>query len=1125
MKFVHLHVHSEYSLLDGACRIPELIQKVKELGMPAVAITDHGVMYGVIDFYKIAKENGIKPIIGCEFYLTPTSRFEKKGQKSPLYHLIILAKNLTGYKNLVKLITLSYLEGFYYKPRIDKELLKKYSEGLIGLSSCLAGEIPSYILQGDIDKAKMAINEYLDIFGPSNFYLELQDNGLAEQKFVNDKLIELSKELDVPVVASNDVHYINKEDAELHDILLCIQTNSKLNDKNRLKFNSNEFYLRSSEEMEKLFSHIPQALENTHKIAESCNLEISLNNIILPTFKVPQGETIETYFEKLCWENAEKKFKNITPNIKERLEYEISVIKQMGFAGYFLIVSDFVNFAKNNGIPVGPGRGSAAGSLVAYVLGITNLNPLQWNLIFERSLNPERVTMPDIDIDFCFERRDEVINYVREKYGNDHVAQIITFGTMAARAAIRDVGRVLDIPYREVDRLAKMIPPNSSIEEALSIPELKKLIEENPTYEKLISIAKKLEGYARHASIHAAGIVISRDPITEYVALQTMEDNAIVTQLPMNNLEELGLLKIDFLGLRTLTVINDTLKEIKKRYNIDLDINDIPLDDKKVYNLLQSGETIGVFQLESKGMRNLLKDVKPEKFEDLIAVLALYRPGPLGRLESYIRRKKGEEEVRYLHPALQSILSETYGVIIYQEQVMEIAHKLAGFSLGQADLLRRAMGKKMPEVMEEQREIFIKGAKEKGISEEIAREIFDDMAKFAEYGFNKSHSAAYALISYQTAYLKTYYPKEYMASIMTSVMGNNEKLARYLAEAKRMGIKILPPSINDSMVGFSVTSDGIRFGLSGIKNVGDNVAKAIVEEREKRGKFKSIFDFASRLDTKFINKRALESLIKAGAFDNFNYSRRTFLANIDKILDLSQGFKKKNKLQASLWDISLEEDFSLENLKEFSLEEILSMEKEVLGFYISYDPLMEIQKISNLLFDINIDDLIEMNDGSHVIISGLLKNLRETYDKKDKKMVFATLEDLTGSIDLTIFSSLYEARKNMLIEGKKVIVSGKLENPKDEEERVKIIVEDIKDLDEEVLIIKLDPNKINYSIIFELRDILRRHRGLTPVFIELEESKILTSYEYWVNINNNILLKSLENLLGSSCLTIKKLFD
>ncbi len=1116
MKFVHLHVHTEYSLLDGACRIPDLIQRVKELGMPGIAITDHGVMYGVIDFYKTAKENGIKPIIGCEVYLTPNSRFERKGQKEQLFHLILLAKNQEGYKNLIKLVTLSYLEGFYYKPRIDKELLKNYSKGLIGLTSCIAGEIPTYILQGNIDKARESILEYLSIFEPGDFYLELQDNGLPEQKTVNNTLISLSKELEVPLVASNDVHYLNKEDAELHDILLCIQTGSKLKDKNRLRFETNEFYLKSQEEMEKIFSNVPSALENTYKIAEKCNLEISLNNILLPTFKVPEGETLESWFEKLCWENAEKKFKNITPEIKERLNYEISVIKQMGFAGYFLIVSDFVDFAKRNGIPVGPGRGSAAGSLVAYVLGITNLEPTRWGLIFERFLNPERITMPDIDIDFCFERREEVINYVREKYGKDHVAQIITFGTMAARAAIRDVGRVLDISYGEVDRLAKMIPPNTSIEEAISSSrELQELIKNNPTYEKIISIAKSLEGYARHASIHAAGIVISKDPITEYVPLQTMEGgNEIVTQFPMTNLEELGLLKMDFLGLRTLTVINDTLKEIKNRYGIDLDINDISLEDKKVYELLQSGETIGVFQLESKGMRNLLKEVKPEKFEDLIAVLALYRPGPLGRLESYIKRKKGEEEVKYLHPDLEPILSETYGVIIYQEQVMEIAHRLAGFSLGQADLLRRAMGKKMPEVMEQQREIFINGAKERGIPEDIAREIFEDMAKFAEYGFNKSHSAAYALISYQTAYLKTYYPKEYIASVMTSVMGNNEKLAKYLAEAKRMGIKILPPDINESMIGFTVTSEGIRFSLSGIKNVGEKVAKAIVQEREANGRFISILDFARRLDKRIMNKRTLESLIKAGAFDSFKHTRRTLLNNVEKILDLSQNSKKGSILQTSLLELSTEpSETFFENLPELSLEELLSMEKEVLGFYISYDPLLDLQKFSNKLFDINIEDLYEMESGKYVVISGILKNLRETIDRKKQKMLFATLEDITGELDLTIFSSVYNTHKNLLLEGKKIIVAGKLENSKEEEERIKIIVDDIGDLEGEILVIKLNSSKLDYKFIFDLKEFLKKRKGLNPVFIQLKGEKILTSYEFWVKIDNEFL-KSLERFLG-----------
>jgi len=1117
MSFVHLHVHSEFSLLDGACRIPDLVQRAKEFNMPAIALTDHGVMYGAIDFYKTAKENGIKPIIGCEVYVTPGSRFDKKGQRNSLYHLILLAKDLEGYKNLSRIVTASYLEGFYYKPRVDKELLRNHHKGLIALTSCLAGEIPTLILQNRIEDARKAINEYLDIFG-EDFYLELQDNGLPEQKIVNSTLIKFSKELGIPVVATNDVHYINKEDAEIHDILLCIQTGSKLNDKNRLRFGTNEFYLRSPEEMERLFHNVPTALENTLKIAELCNLELPLNRIILPTFEIPEGETLESYFEKLCWKNAELKFKELTPEIKERLSYEISIIKQMGFAGYFLIVSDFVNYAKSKGIPVGPGRGSAAGSLVAYVLGITNLEPTRWGLIFERFLNPERVTMPDIDIDFCFERREEVINYVREKYGKDHVAQIITFGTMASRAAIRDVGRVLDVPYGDVDKLAKMIPQNSTIDEAIeNSEELRELINQNPTYERIISIAKKLEGYARHASIHAAGIVISKEPIVEYVPLQIMEGNEIVTQFPMTNLEELGLLKMDFLGLRTLTVINDTLKEIKRRYGIEIDINNIPLDDKKVYELLQSGETVGVFQLESKGMRNLLKEVKPEKFEDLIAVLALYRPGPLGRLESYIKRKRGEEEVKYIHPALEPILAETYGVIVYQEQVMEIAHKLAGFTLGQADLLRRAMGKKLPEVMEQQRELFINGAKERGIPEEIAKEIFEDMAKFAEYGFNKSHSAAYALITYQTAFLKTYYPKEYMSAVLTSVMGNNDKLLRYLAEVKRMGISILKPDINESMVGFTVTDEGIRFGLSGIKNVGESVAEAIVNEREKNGKFSSILDFINRLDSKYTNKRALESLIKAGAFDSLNYSRRTFLTNIDKIIDYAQKNKKIKVAQASLFGTESfgVSDIALENLPEFTLDELLAMEKEVIGFYVSYDPLLDMKKKVNKILDYDIDDLREFEDGKYVVISGILKNIREVIDRKKQKMVFATLEDLTGEADLTVFSSVYNKYQDLIIEGKKVIIGGKLEVPKEENERIKIIVEDVGDLEGRLLEIKLDANNLDYHVLFNLKDLLKNNKGMIPVIIDIKGIKIVTAPEYWISINDEFL-SNLKRILGNT---------
>lgn len=1105
MGFVHLHVHSEYSLLDGACKLDELVEQAVNFNMPAVALTDHGVMYGVIDFYKIAKEKGIKPIIGCEVYVTPDSRFEKKGQRGDLFHLILLAKDFEGYKNLTKLVSLSFIEGFYYKPRVDKELLREYSKGLIALTSCLAGEIPTYILNNRIDKAKEAIREYLDIFG-EDFYLELQDNGLEEQKYVNERLIELSKEFNIPLVATNDVHYLNKEDAEIHDILLCIQTGSKLNDKDRLRFKTDEFYFKSEEEMSKIFGNIPEALENTIKIAEKCNLELPLNKVILPVFEVPEGETLDSYFERLCWEGARKRFGDNIPNhIKERLEYEISVIKQMGFSGYFLIVQDFVRYAKNKGIPVGPGRGSAAGSLVSYVLGITNIEPTRWGLIFERFLNPERITMPDIDIDFCFERREEVIDYVRNKYGKEHVAQIITFGTMAARASVRDVGRVLNVPYNEVDRIAKLIPPNSSIEEALqSSQELQNLVENNAQAKKIIDIAKRIEGQARHASIHAAGIVISKDPLMEYVPLQIMNSSEVVTQFPMTNLEELGLLKMDFLGLRTLTVIYDTLKKIKENYGIDIDIDNLPLDDPKVYELLQKGETIGVFQLESRGMRNLLREIKPEKFEDLIAVLALYRPGPLGRLESYIKRKRGEEKIEYMHPSLEPILSETYGVIIYQEQVMEIAHRLAGFSLGQADVLRRAMGKKKPEVMEEQREIFVKGAKERGIPEEVAKDIFEDMAKFAEYGFNKSHSAAYAYVSYQTAYLKVYYPKEFMSSLLTSVRNNTSKLSKYIAEAKRMGIKILPPDINESMVYFTVTNEGIRFGLSAVKNVGEGVAIAIVNEREN-GKFKSILDFVKRLNSRVINKRALESLIKSGAFDSFELSRKSLLENIDKLLDSVQSSKKLPVTQASLIDtVELIKDPVIMNTEEFTVEELMEMEKEMLGLYVSYDPQEELREISQKLFENTIDELVDVESGSWIIVPGILKNVREILDRKNQKMLFATLEDYTGEADITVFSSVYNKFKNILQEGKRVVVGGRLEVDKDDnEEKVKIMVEQVDELDGNVLLINLNANR-TYELIYKIREILKNRKGLTPVIIKLDNEKILISPEFWIKWSEDI---------------------
>jgi len=847
--FAHLHVHTNYSLLDGACEIDKLAKRLSELGMKSCAITDHGAMYGVIEFYKKMRAYGIKPIIGAEVYMAERTMHDKEtGIDEEQYHLVLLAKDNNGYKNLMKLVSLGFMEGFYYKPRVDMDVLSKYSEGLIALSACLAGKIPSLLLKGNFEEAKQTALKFNSIFGQDNFFIEVQDHGLLEQRKIMNDLIRLSKETGIPLVATNDVHYIQKEDALAQDVLMCIQTGKTLDDENRMKFESSEFYLKSPEEMEQLFSYIPEALENTLRIAERCNVTLEFGKVHLPSFKVPEGLSEDEYLRQLCYKGARERFPVITDEIRQRLDYELETIKEMGYSSYFLIVWDFINYARQNGIMVGPGRGSAAGSLVAYCLYITNIDPLKYNLLFERFLNPERISMPDIDVDFCYERRQEVIDYVVQKYGQDRVAQIVTFGTMAARAAIRDVGRVMGYPYGEVDRIAKMVPSELgiTIESALALnPELKKLYDENERVRRLIDIAKDLEGFPRHASTHAAGVVISKDPIVEHVPLHKLGDSNVATQYTMTALEELGLLKMDFLGLRTLTVIRDAINIIRRTKNVEINLDKLPLDDKKVYELLSQGNTAGVFQLESTGMRNLLMELKPEVFQDIVAIIGLYRPGPLGSgaADDFIRSKNGLKPIKYLHPKLEPILSETYGIILYQEQAMKIAQELAGFSLGQADILRKAMGKKKQDVMAAQRESFINGCVNNGIDKTTAAKIFDEISYFAGYGFNKAHTAAYAVIAYQTAYLKAHFPVEYMAALLTSVTDNSDKVAYYINECRHLGIEVLPPDINESYETFTVVSDKIRFGLTAVKNVGLNVAKAIIQTRKSKGKFTSFTDF------------------------------------------------------------------------------------------------------------------------------------------------------------------------------------------------------------------------------------------------------------------------------------------
>ncbi|HNR04219.1 MAG TPA: DNA polymerase III subunit alpha, partial [Bacillota bacterium] len=962
--FVHLHVHTEYSLLDGAGRVEKLVARAKELGMESIAVTDHGVMYGVMEFYKQAKKYGIKPLIGCEVYVAARTMCDRDPKlDGSQYHLVLLAKNEEGYNNLIKLVSLGFTEGFYYKPRVDMEVLRKYSKGLIALSACLAGAIPGHIIDGNYEAAKRAALSYNEIFGQGNFYLELQDHGIKEQSLVNQEVVRMSRETGIPLIATNDVHYVDKEDAAAQDILLCIQTGKTILEEDRLKFQGQEFYLKSSEEMYELFKYVPDALENTAKIAEMCSLEFNFGQVHLPAFDVPEGYTSDTYIRKLCYDGLAKRYAELTDELKERAEYELSVITRMGYSDYYLIVWDYVKFARDNGIMVGPGRGSGAGSLVAYCLGITNIDPIKYNLIFERFLNPERISMPDFDVDFCYERRQEVIDYVVSKYGKDRVAQIITFGTMAARAAIRDVGRALNIPYAQVDMIAKKIPfeIGMTIEKALkSNPELKELYLGDETARQLIDMSKAVEGMPRHSSTHAAGVVISRKAVTEYVPLQMNED-VITTQFTMGTLEELGLLKMDFLGLRTLTVIRDTLELIKAKGMEAPDMDSMDYDDPNVYKMISQGETYGIFQLESGGMTQCFKELKPNCLEDIIAGISLYRPGAMDQIPKYIRNKHNPDKIRYMHPALEHILDVTYGCIVYQEQVMQIVRDLGGYSMGRSDLVRRAMGKKKADVMAKERENFIngivdeagnlvvKGCVRNGIPADTAADIFDEVAKFAGYGFNKSHAAAYAIIAYQTAWLKYYYPVEFSAALITSVMGNSKKVAEYIQHCKSKGIEVLPPDVNESSVSFTVKENKIRFGLAAVKNVGINAVLSIIKARQEKGRFDGLYDFLQKMDYSIINKRTVESLIKCGAFDSFGVYRSRMLAVYEKLMESIQGQKKNNvEGQISLFDTIDDSENIIGNIypdiNEYPKKNMLSMEKEILGYYISGHPLLQYQE-------------------------------------------------------------------------------------------------------------------------------------------------------------------------------------
>lgn len=1088
MSFTHLHVHTEYSLLDGSSKIKEITKRAAELGMDSLAITDHGVMYGVIDFYKAAKEAGIKPILGCEVYVAPGSRFDKEaGTGEDKYnHLVLLAENNTGYQNLMKIVSRGFTEGFYYKPRVDKELLREFHEGIIATSACLAGEVQRYLARGMYEEAKRVALYYQDIFGKDNFFLELQDHGIAEQHYVNPQLLRMSEETGIELICTNDVHYTYADDADAHDILLCIQTGKKVTDENRMRYTGGQYYLKSPEEMAELFKYAPQALANTEKIAKRCNVEIEFGVTKLPRFAVPEGFTSWTYLNYLCYEGLKKRYpeqaadisveefvrlakeesvedrKDVvikiaedTNNIFQRLAYELSVIYSMGYVDYFLIVWDYINFAKRHDIPVGPGRGSAAGSIVSYCLEITDLDPIKYSLIFERFLNPERVSMPDIDVDFCYERRQEVIDYVVEKYGKDCVSQIVTFGTMAARAVIKDVGRVLDLPYAMVDNIAKMVPREIgiTIDKALAEnPDLKSEYENNEVVKDLIDKSKRLEGLPRHASMHAAGVLICGKPVEDYVPLSTGSDGAVVAQFVMTTLEELGLLKMDFLGLRTLTVIKDAENLIKK-HNKGFSIHDIDYSDKGVFDAISTGKCDGIFQLESAGMKSFMKELKPRSLEDLIAGISLYRPGPMDFIPQYIKGKNNQDSVTYACPQLEAILKPTYGCIVYQEQVMQIVRDLAGYSWGRSDLVRRAMSKKKAYVMEQERKNFIygnpdegvKGCVNNGIDEKVAGKIYDDMIDFAKYAFNKSHAACYAVVSFQTAYLKTYYPVEFMAALMTSVIDNTSKVAGYIYACKQMNIGILPPDVNESQMEFTVENGKIRFAMAAIKSLGRPTIQAILKERRENGSFISMQDFVTRM-SHALNRRAIENFVKAGAFDTFGHTRKSMMIVSESMLDSAIKHNKDSMTgQMSLFDFAAEEDkkafeIRIPDVAEYTKEELLGYEKEILGVYVSGHPLDEYtgmvnKYITNVSSDFEVDDELgetKARDGAIATIGGLITEKTIKTTKKGQLMAFLTVEDVVGTVEVVVFPNSFTANRVVIDHAEKVFVTGKVQANVDE---------------------------------------------------------------------------------------------
>lgn len=1158
LDFVHLHLHTEYSLLDGFTKLSKLFDKVKSLGMKSVAITDHGVMFGVIDFYKKAKKAGVKPIIGCEVYTAARSRKDKDPNFDKRSgHLVLLAENEIGYRNLTKLVSLGFTEGFYYKPRIDYEILEKYSEGLIGLSACLAGEVQQKILKDNYEGAKELALRLQSIFKEGNFFLELQDHGIPEQRQVNEKLIQLSKETNIPLVATNDSHYVDKEDEKTHEILLCVQTGKTLADEHRMEFGTNEFYLKSPQEMYEIFKEYPEALENTVKIAERCNVDFDFDKIHLPRYEVPADTSPEKYLRNLCEEGLVARYgENPSEELKKRLEYEMEVIETMGYGEYFLIVWDFIDFAKKNKIMVGPGRGSAAGSIVSYVLGITDIDPIKYNLLFERFLNPERISMPDIDIDFCYERREEVIDYVKRKYGDDHVAQIITFGTLGARAAVRDVGRVLGIGYTEVDRVAKEIPFSTqgmSIDKALEQnPKLREMYEKEETTKELLDISKNVEGLPRHASTHAAGVVISKEPVDYYVPLY-MHESGVTTQFPMTTLEELGLLKMDFLGLRTLTVIQNAIENIKRVHNIEIDFSKSDYEDEKVYELLSSGNTLGVFQLESAGMRQFMKELKASGFEDIVAGISLYRPGPMDSIPTYVKNKNNMEEIEYIHPSIIPILNVTYGCIVYQEQVMQIVRDLGGYTYGRSDLVRRAMGKKKMDVMEEERKYFvygkdddqgnieIRGCVRNGIPEAIANKIFDDMIDFAKYAFNKSHAAAYGVLAYQTAYLKAHYPVEFMAALMTSVMGNTDKVVEYIRECSNIQIEVLNPDINKSHEYFTVENNAIRFGLGAVKNVGVNIIRQIAALRESSGEFKDFIDFCQRADSKELNKRVIESLIKCGAFDSLVQNRASLMAGFEKILDSIHQDKKKNIVgQISLFSMGTEDEtdddqlsvsYTLPEVQDFDERTRLALEKDVLGMYVTGHPLNEFVTELERKTSINTSVISQMKeeyeeyqheDNKEVIIGGMVaaRNIKAT--RNNDMMAFLTLEDLYGTVEIIVFPRTMVEYAHLIQEDKIILIRGRLSLKEDEEP--KIIAQKIMDITKEndkSLYLRVK-NMNDRETLENIKSIVRKNPGQTQIIFYGEEEKKLFKADasYTIGLDENIIYE-LQNLLGKGSVKIK----